>query len=112
MPYPIYRCSWVQIYGTKYKPKDIVALSNEFLPNFGKILSIIFINVDKCYFVCELLHTSCFHPHYNAYEVSIEASPKIVICTQNELADHHILCLYNIGDYIFVPLKYFLPQCF
>ncbi len=108
-----YRSSWVKIYGTVYKPQDIVVVSNDLLPTFGRIQSILITDMNKCYFVCELLHTICFNSHYHAYEVSIQAMPmSIVIRTQNEFVDHHILSLYHISNLNFISLKYSLPHCF
>ena len=62
------RSSWVKIGGTVYKPDNIVAISSDLLPVFGKIIDVLIVSVTDCYFVCELLVTDSFNSHNHAYE--------------------------------------------
>ena len=105
------RSSWVKIGGTVYKEDNIVAVSSDLLPVFGKILTIVMIDVTQCYFVCELLITDCFNSHYHAYEVSKHITPTpIVICRQTDFIDHHVLGLYHVSSLNLISLKYYLPE--
>lgn len=104
-------CSWVKIGGSVYKMDDIVAVSTNLLPVFGRILAIIMQDVTQCYFICEILITDCFNSHYHAYEVRKQKLPTpIIICHQSTFVDHHVLGLYHVSSLSFVSLKYYLPE--
>ena len=48
---PYDRSSWVKIGGTVYKPDNIVAISSDLLPVFGKIIEVLIVSVADCYCV-------------------------------------------------------------
>lgn len=99
------------IKGTTYKPLNIVVIRNSLLPYFGRIISILIDQVTNCHFVCELLITKTFNSHYHAYEVQAEEKPTpIVICTQKDFVDPHVLALYHVSHLKLVPLKYHVPE--
>ena len=105
------RCSWVKINGTVYKPDNIVAVYNNLMPVFGRIIDIIVVSITDCYFVCEIFTTVTFNTHYHAYEVQEQRRPtRLVVCKQSELIDYHVLGMYHLSNTIFVPLKYYLPE--
>ena len=109
--FSVYRSSWVTIKGTTYKPLNIVVVGSSLLPVFGRIISILIEQVTKCYFVCEVLTTETFNPHFHAYEVQAQEKPTpLVICTQNDFIDHHVLALYHVSQLELVPLKYHVPE--
>lgn len=90
---------------------DVVAVSTDLLPVFGRILAIIMHDVTQYFFVCEVLITDCFNSHYHAYEVrKHNLSTPIIICRQSTFVDHHVLGLYHISPLSFVSLKYYLPE--
>ena len=56
--------SWARIKGTLYKHGAVVIVNNDLLPEFGHITDIIIYDIDCCLFVCHMLTTSCFSPHF------------------------------------------------
>ena len=106
-----YRCSWVKIGGIMYKQGDTLAISSDLMPSFGNILDILVVDVTQCFFVFELLLTTNFNVHFHAYEVTKQTQPmQIVVCKQSALIDPHVLGLYRVSNYMFVPLKYCIPE--
>ena len=107
----MFSCSWVKIGGSLYKTDAIVAISSNLLPIFGQILAIVMLNVDQCYFVCEILATDSFNSHYHAYEIRKQEFPTpIIVCHQSAFIDHHVLSLDHVSSFNFVSLKYYLPE--
>ena len=106
------RSSWVKTNGVTYKPKNIVVLGTSMsMPVFGEIISILITEVTRCHFVCELFTTDSFNPHFHAYEVRRHGLPiPIVICSQQDFVDHHVLALYHVSNLELIPLKYHLTS--
>ena len=107
------RLSWVQVDVTVYYHGDVVVLENELLPTFGVIKDMIVFDVDRYYFVCEVLSTECFVNHFHSFEVTKQNPTKYSICKQPDFVDHHILHAYSVTSYphsLFVPLKYHLIE--
>ena len=102
------RCSWVKINRTTYQSKNIIDLGASMsMPVFGEIISILVTDVTKCHFVCKVLLTEPFNPHYHAYEVERHTFPKpITVCSQLDFLDHHVLALYHVSNLNLIPLKY------
>ena len=77
------------------------------MPVFGEIISIVITEYTKCHFVCELFETKCFNPHYHAFEVRKHTVPiPVMICSQLDFLDHHVLAVYHVSNLSLVPLKY------
>ena len=107
----IFSCSWVKIGGSVYKKDAIVAVSSSLLPIFGQILAIVMLNVNQCYFVCEILATDSFNSHYHSYEVRKQEFPTpVIVCRHSALIDHHVLSLYHVSTFNFISLKYYIPE--
>ena len=109
----LYRLSWVEVNGTKYKLGSVVVLDNDELPKFGVVEDIIVFNTDKYHFVCSLLVTECFSHHFHAFQTSKQHPKKYFICKQTSLYDHSVLAAYPISsqpNFLYVPLKYQLIE--
>lgn len=99
--------------GTVYRHGDVVVLKNELLPTFGVIKDVIVLDVDRHYFVCEILITEHFLEHFHSFEVTKQNSPNYSICMQSDFVDHHVLHAYRVlscPQSLFVPLKYHLIE--
>ncbi len=106
-----YRTSWFQEKGTLYKPGGVVVLHVDNVPVFGNIIDLFVLTVDDFYFVCEILHTECFNPHFHAYQVCKADKIQYHICKVSHLSDHYCLSKYQLSSYSsswFVSLKYYL----
>ena len=108
----LFRISWLEVSSTHYAPGSVVVISmDHFIPTFAVITDILVQKVDEFYFVCNVLETACFVPHYHSYEVSHKAPAEIVICKQSSLIDHNVLGLYKVRESLsFVSLKYHLIE--
>ena len=88
----------------------ILSMQDEITPVFGLISSIIVLEVDDYYFVCEVLITQCFCSHYHAFEITHHKSPSFVFVKQTSLIDHAILSLYSKDQCHYIVLKYIVLQ--
>ena len=102
--------SYADINGTHYQKGCVVFVSIEDeTPIFGYIQDIIVVHGD-CYFVLVpyIGHTFC--SHFNAYEVDSPCQYNVIISSQNDLIDYHLLTLNKSFDLncqkSFVCLKY------
>ena len=80
----------------------------EDLPMFGTLKHIAVVEVNRYYFIVELLHTVCYNPHYHAYEVTTQG--QLTVVQLSELADHHPLSVYTTNHLRFVIMKYHVVQ--
>jgi len=74
-------------------------------PVFGELLDIILRTTGD---PLEVMDTTLFNRHFYSYEVVRNRNSEFVVCTQNELADHHVLALYTPQNsaQLMVPMKY------
>ena len=94
--------------GTKYSKGGVLLCTfSSDDPIFGRLTDLIVHN-DECWFVIQPMITTKFNEHYNAYEV--ESQNDYIICLQQDLVDHHVLCISKPFDRTltvdFVTLKY------
>ena len=102
------RVSYVNINGTKYSKGGVLLCtfcSDD--PLFGRLTDFI-VNNNECWFVMQPMIATKFNKHYNAYEV--EPQNDYIVCHQQDLVDHHVLCISKSFDRTlttdFVTLKY------
>ena len=97
--------------GITYKPKEIVVLKVDVVPQFGRIVQIYVRDLVNYYLICEVLTTECFNSHFHSYQVLKETHYSHTICKISDIADHNCLSCYTIpscNNYYFIPLKYYL----
>ena len=85
------------------------------MPQFEVINDAIEVNSEECFFIFRLLETHCFNHHFHCYEVTPLNQPEHLFCSQNALANYHVLHEYSIISTLAVldltvPLKYHLNE--
>ena len=93
-----------------YKRGAVVVLKNMLLPEFGLITDIIVYDVDCCLFVCHMLITNCYAPHFHSFEVKLSEPSVIEVVKQTALADYHPLGLYSLSSHSYVSFKYHIME--
>lgn len=105
-----YRTNFIQINGIRYSKGCVVVLTtDDVLPVFGLILEVLLTGeINTHMFICEVLETIEFVDHNHAYKVSKRRPAPIVMCTQSDLSDYHILGLYQLYSVFYIVLKYYI----
>lgn len=82
------------------------------MPQFGKILDIVVIDTEDCFFIVSTLITETFNSHYNAFEVQLSNLALCDVIRPSELADHNVYHIYNLPTQhiSFILLKYHLME--
>ena len=103
------RTNWVVIRRSRYSTGDIVIIKfQNDMPVFGQIADIVLRTNEEPLLVTEILETIVFVRHFYAYEVCHTSDLHFFVCTQVDLADHHVLALYTPQNShrLLIPLKY------
>lgn len=105
----VFKTSWVQIFGTKYKEEDIILISTDSeLPLFGIIQHIFVNSCQRIIFLCMKLQAVCFNEQVYAYQVQ-HLPNDIVLIMQDDLPDSNLQlgALLADGNYYVCPRTFY-----
>ena len=102
------RITWVKVRGITYKIGYVVVLSSGLTPVFGLIDNIIVYDVDRFFYVCNVMETVCFSEHFHCFEV--EKSSDMEVIEYDRIYDYTPLYLYTVNNTLYIPLKYHLKE--